>query len=86
MDDLCDAARRVAEGGKGKTCPARSAVVYELGRHMVTDILEYAAGGEADLGREDQLLGNLRRAMAEAYARGYPVELTWLCSHANHHA
>lgn len=80
--DSCNAVREVAE--RSMNCP--SSVIYDLWRRLVTDPMEYVAGGEVDPEREDKLVDDLGLAMASAYSKGYFIELTWLCSHASHHA
>ena len=52
----------------------------------MTDPMEYVKGGEVDVEREERLVDDLGLAMASAYAGGWFIELTWLCSHASHHA
>jgi hypothetical protein len=78
--DPCDAVERLAEQSE------LNSLVYDVWWALVTDPMEYVRTGEVDQKREDDLVDRLGYLLAFAYSKGLFLELTWLCSHASHHA
>jgi hypothetical protein len=78
--DPCNAVRRLADQSE------LSSLVYQVWWYLVTGPMEYIAGGQVDKEREDELTDKLGWMLAFAYSKGLFIELTWLCSHASHHA
>ncbi|RDL32341.1 Uncharacterized protein BP5553_08797 [Venustampulla echinocandica] len=78
--DPCNAVRRLAEQSE------LSSLVHDVWWYLVTGPMEYVTSGQVDKEREDELVDKLGWMLAFAYSKGLFIELTWLCSHASHHA
>lgn len=78
--DPCNAVKRLADKGE------LSSIIYDVWWALVTGPMEYVSGGEVDQEREERLTDKLGYMLAFAYSKGLFAELTWLCSHASHHA
>jgi hypothetical protein len=78
--DPCDAVKRLAEKSK------LTSLIYDVWWYLITGPMEYVSGGTVDKDREDELTDKLGWMLAFAYSKGLFLELTWLISHASHHA
>lgn len=83
--DPCDHVRQRIDA-RANTCADDGTLMARLWWLLATGPVEYIRGGVLSQEREEKLGEDLRLAMADMYALGLIDELSWLMSHAGHHA